>query len=402
MAVTLAILPTAWAATGDQSPGPAAFSPIGPVAKLNPASPTPQQGIIVLRGGQVLHGKITRVGDRYHVVMPHGEILVRAVEVEFFCRTLDEAYRLKRSLLQVSNVHGDNVHGHLALADWCLRNKLFDAVATELSDAMAADPQNPMVAHFERRLQAALHPPTLHKKTVAAMRPIPSRNELDQLSRAMPTGAMETFTATIQPLLLNRCSVHECHGPRAASKFRLLRTHPGRAPSRRLTQRNLHSVMQWIDHENPAASPLLTLPIESHGAKRTTIFDETNVEQYRELVNWVCRVVVDQKVQCLQRPATVGHKPGSQGKDVLAKQNGIQQTSHNTPWPASAKPSATATGVKRAVFEIPLPQGKDTKNNTPAAASTQPKTDAKQKPAQQDIVDPFDPAIFNRRYLPDE
>ncbi len=351
VAAILAVLPstTTRAATADQSSssGAAAFSEFAP-----------QEGILVLRGGQVLGGKITRAGDRYHVVMPHGEILIRAVEVESFCRTLDEAYRLKRSLLHVANVHGGNVYGHIALAEWCLRNNLCGAAATELAEAMAADPRNPMIAHLERRLQAALNPPTLHGKGVrhhlperpegcsAQMVPdtfsMPSRGELDRLSRAMPPGGMETFTATIQPLLLNSCSTHACHGPRAASRFRLLRAHPGRAPSRRLTQRNLHSVMQWIDHENPTASPLLTQAIEPHGPKRTVIFDAANVKQYRELVNWVDRVVHDQKVQSLQRPATVEHKPGSRLKSALTKPGG------------------------------PAP------------------------------IDPIDPAIFNRRYLPDE
>ena len=136
---------------------------------------------------------------------------------------------------------------------------------------------------------------------------MPSRGELDRLSRAMPPGGMETFTATVQPLLLNSCSTHECHGPRSASKFRLLRAHPGRVPSRRLTQRNLHSVMQWIDRENPTASPLLTQSIKPHGPKRAVIFDAANAEQYRELVNWVGRVALDQKDQGSQRPATVNH-----------------------------------------------------------------------------------------------
>ncbi|MEA1951997.1 MAG: hypothetical protein U9N87_11470 [Planctomycetota bacterium] len=410
---------TTLAASGDQSPpasGPAAFTPVGPVteikpvAKINPASPVPQEGILVLRGGPVLHGKISRVGDRYHVVMPYGEVVVRTVEVESFCRTLDEAYRLKRSLMRGVNGYGGNVHGHIDLADWCLRNNLLDAVATELADAMAADPRNPMIAHLERRLQAALNPPILHGKggghhlperpegCSAQMVPdtfsMPSRDELDRLARAMPPGGMETFTATIQPLLVNSCSTHDCHGPRAESEFRLLRANSGRAPSRRLTQRNLHAVMQWIDSENPMASPLLTRPIEPHGLKRTAIFDKTNVDQYRELVDWVSSLSVD---AALQRPATVDHKPG------VAKQGEVRQAAHVTPWPASARPDSVTKGVKRAVFETPLQQGKNAETNPPSvehAEVAQPQTE--RKPSNPTPVDPFDPAIFNQRYLPDE
>lgn len=349
------------------------------------AAHSPQEGIIVLRAGQVLHGKIFREGDRYHVIMPHGEILVRTVEVEAFCKTLDEAYRLKRSLLHVGNVYG-----HIALAEWCLRNDLLDAAAAELADATAADPQNPMIAHLQRRLQAALNPLKLPKQPDSSTHTMPSRGELDKLSRAMPSGGMETFTSTIQPLLLNSCSTHECHGPNAASKFRLLRTHPGRAPSRRLTQQNLYAVMQWIDCENPTASPLLTLPIKPHGPKRSVLFNEQNVAQYRELVNWVNRVVLDQKMQNLQRPATVGHRPGAGRKGVLAKPAEVRHASHNAPVADSAKQPAASKGVNRAVYETPLPDEKDGGNRTPSAE------------AAPEPVDPFDPAIFNQRYLPDE
>ncbi|MBN2296081.1 MAG: hypothetical protein JXM70_26860 [Pirellulales bacterium] len=409
MAVILAVAldSATHAATGDQSPPstvPAPFTPVGPVAeiqpatKIDPALPVPQEGIIVLRGGQVLRGTISRVGDRYHVVMPHGEIVVRTVEVESFCLTLEEAYRLKRSLMR-----GGNVYGHLALADWCLRNNLLDAVATELADAMAADPRNPMIAHLERRLQAALNPPSLKKQVKNPTNAMPSRDELDRLARAMPPGGMETFTAKIQPLLVNSCSTHECHGANAKSKFRLLWTSPGRAPSRLLTQRNLHAVMQWIDRENPTASPLLTRPIEPHGPKNTAIFDKNNLGQYRELVDWVSGLTLDERVRSLHRPVTVEHKSGSRVKSVLAKPGGVRQATHVTPWPDTTRPDSVTKGVKRAVFESPLPQekaGKTNTSNVKPAENLQPEVERKK--SEPEPVDPFDPAIFNRRYLPEE
>ncbi len=380
---------------------PAIFTPIGPVTEIKPgkniqsASPVPQEGILVLRAGQVLRGKISRVGDRYHVVMQHGEIVVRTVEVESFCRTLDEAYRLKRSLMHVGNVHG-----HIALADWCLRNNLLDAMTAELADARDADPRNPMIAHLERRLQAALNPPNLKKKKKPSTGTMPSRRELDRLARAMPPGGMETFTATIQPLLANSCSTHKCHGPRAESKFRLLRASSGRLPSRRLTQRNLHTVMQWIDCENPTASPLLTRPIEPHGPNNKPIFDKSNVEQYRQLVDWVSRLTVD---VALQRPTTVNHKPAARSKDALAKLGGVRQAAHVTSRSDSERPDSVTKGVKRAVFEEPLLQEKNARRDTSddrSVESEQPESQL--KPADTTPVDPFDPAIFNRRYLPDE
>ena len=326
LVVLLATLPAAPAHAATQAP------PAGPGSTAQHAS-VPQEGLLVLRGGQVLKGKISRSGDRYHVALPHGEILIRAVEVESCCQTLDEAYRLKRSFMRVGDVYA-----HIALAEWCLQNNLLDTAAAELADAAAADPKNPMVAYLRRRLTAALNPPSLRKAPEASMQAMPSRDELDQLSKAMPSGTLEMFTATIQPLLLNSCSTHGCHGSpshgsRAESRFRLLRTHPGRAPSRRLTQRNLHAVMQWVDGKNPTASPLLTKPIQPHGPKNTEIFNDTNIDRYRQLVNWVGAVVQHHKVQRLRRPAVADRKAGSRAGEVLTTANGVQQTSHTTPLP---------------------------------------------------------------------
>ena len=323
-------------------------------------APMPKEGILVLRGGQVIRGKISRSGDRYHVALTHGEILIRAVEVESCCRTLDEAYRLKRSFM-----HLGDVYGHIALAEWCLQNNLLDAAAAEVADAAAADPKNPMVAHLRRRLKAELNPPPLRKAPPASMQAMPSRSELDQLSKAMPSGTLEMFTDTIQPLLLNSCSTHDCHGPRAQSRFRLLRAHAGRAPSRRLTQRNLHAVMQWVDRKNPAASPLLTKPIQPHGPKNIEIFNDTNVDRYRRLVNWVGSVVQHHKVQSLRRPAVANRKAGSRAGDVPATINGVQQASHATPLPDASRPASRLPGVNRAVFEAPLPRQQDGKKGPP-------------------------------------
>ena len=306
--------------------------------------------VLVLRGGQVLEGDISRSEDRYRVVLPHGEILIHAVDVESCCRDLDEAYRLKRSLMQVGDVYS-----HIELAKWCLQNDLLSAAAIELSDAEAADSQNPMVAHLKRRLQAAMNPPELYKKPAFEMQNMPSRTELDKLARAMPSDTLETFTSTVQPLLLNSCSTHDCHGPHAQSQFRLLRTHPGRSSGRRLTQRNLHAVMQWIDHDKPASSPLLTKPIQPHGPRQAAIFDDTNVDRYRQLVRWVGNVVQNRQVQSLNRPNFAHRKAGSRVDEVLTTVDGVQQAAHTTPWLDTLGPASGKSGVEPAVFESELP-----------------------------------------------
>jgi hypothetical protein len=47
--------------------------------------------------------------------------------------------------------------------------------------------------------------------------------------------------------------------------------------------------MGCIDRENPAASPLLTVPTQPHGTARTPLFNDRNIGQYKHLVDWVYR-----------------------------------------------------------------------------------------------------------------
>lgn len=327
------------------------------LALASPASPLPQEGYLVLRGGQVFQGKISREGDRYRVEFPHGDMLIRATDVETCCQSLDEAYRSKRSLLHVSDVRG-----HIALAEWCLQNNLLEAVALELSDVVSLDPQNPMAAHLERRLHAALNPPQSQNASSGLAQALPGRKELDQLSKSMPTGVMETFTNTVQPLLMNSCSINGCHGSQSQCEFQLLRMHPGRAASRRLTQRNLHAVMEWIDRDNPQASPLLTKPLEPHGPKGSVIFGDKNAEQYRQLVNWVAAVVQQQKVQSISRPAVAARKTernsAPDANEPALLDDHVQQAAHATSWPPASSPAAEEDDkVEAAVFTDPyLPE----------------------------------------------
>src|SRR5688572_29410649 len=73
---------------------------------------TPQQGLLLLRNGQILHGEITRAGDYYVVTLgPTGEIKLPAADVEMQSRDLAEAYAHKQATLL-----GTGAAPHLDLA----------------------------------------------------------------------------------------------------------------------------------------------------------------------------------------------------------------------------------------------------------------------------------------------
>lgn len=332
-----------------------------------------------------MSGQIVRAADRYLVAVNGGEISVKATEVEMACASLEEAYQTKRGRVQP-----DNIHDRLELVLWCQRLGMLNAAAVELSEAMGIDPNHPMIPVAERRLRLAMQGAGPTKPEDPASRPATSQ-ELDRLVRGMPPGTVEAFTQTIQPLLTNNCATAGCHGPGMEQAFSLLRAPAGKVPSRRLTQRNLMAVVQWINRSAPAESPLLSAPTRPHGTARAPIFTDQQVAQYQDLVDWVYCVA--------QVPSPVARQ-----REPARRYSSVSAASHEEPLsPADRFPSLRSTeqqgfGSVRARFEE-------------AAAGSPPSGSGSQNPPRATIhrgelipsvppSDALDPADFNRRFAP--
>ncbi len=388
-----------------------------------------QPGVLLLRNGELLSGRIARVGDYYEVLLPHGRIRLRAAEVETACRDLEEGYQHKRAAIRP-----DDARAHLRLAWWCLHHEMPGHAAAELADATRLDPDDPMIDFVRRRLELALDPPKPSATSAAAAaadaadvaaaagQSGPSLEELERTVRELPPGAVGRFRQVIQPLLWNSCGLGQCHGRQGSESFRLLRAPHGQVPTRRLTQRNLHSVLSQIDRTNPAQSPLLRAARTAHGTVRSApgAADQqgiapTDASQYRMLSAWVAG---------LAAPHSQAHQTATQ----MQQSNGqVQQAA------AAADPSAqsSAGNAQAAVFvapiDGPLPQPAAAGASGSSLAPGAPSAPAAQGLAEQapsagigeetrsresnvqygarlevfEPVDAFDPQIFNRRYFPD-
>jgi hypothetical protein len=328
----------------------------------------PQEGVLLLRNGEALQGKITLAGDRYYVMLPAGEIFPKVSEVEMFCRDLNEGYLRKRAA-----VRRDRVEDRLDLAEWCIRHRLLDQAAVELRDAVATDRTHPMIPLLERRLQLAKNPPPAPE---ASRSVVVSHDELDRLVRGLPPGSVETFTNTIQPLLINHCSTAGCHGPQSDTGWQLLRVPLGKSTNRRVTQRNIASTLALVNRESPSASLLLTAPLRQHGTTRGPIFSNREIAQYKLLVDWVHHVAS-------------GKKPAAP-PSVQPESPPLLQTMQ----PAEPPP---ATGTRdTASRDVPASLKLRDTDSSGSQGSERPKPDLPVHVA----VDPFDAEVFNRRYLP--
>ena len=147
--------------------------------------------------------------------------------------------------------------------------------------------------------------------------------------------------------------------------------------TRRFTQRNLHTILQYIDRANPQQSPLLTIPKQPHGNLSTPVFGDRQEVQYQNLEQWVTK---------LSPPNTAA-----------------------TP-PPHVAPPPHAVLTKPADFQKPVkkPKSNDEASLLDELVDTLTKEDRGESPAQpqrperrRQFVprDPFDPQIFNRRYF---
>ncbi|HEV3343049.1 MAG TPA: hypothetical protein VG125_21925, partial [Pirellulales bacterium] len=252
----------------------------------------PTKGVVLLRNGQVLAGTIARTGDYYYISKPGSEIRLKTSEVEKVAGRVEELYEEKRSHLDETRMQD-----RLDLAEWCVEQKLVEQAASELAEAALLEPGHPRLMLIQRRLDLARRDDTETKTAPHVAENGPSTEELDRFVHGLPGHAVETFTSSIQPLLVNNCTNAGCHGSQSTGKLRLLRLPPSGAVNRRRTQRNLYAAWQAIDADRPAASPILTQPVQPHGNAKGPIFSSRGTAQYRQLVSWVYEMTRQRRPQ---------------------------------------------------------------------------------------------------------
>jgi hypothetical protein len=282
------------------------------------------------------------------------------------------------------------------LAQWCLRHNLLGPASVELAGATATDPNNPMIVPLQNRLKMAMEPPPLAEKRKGVMLAGPTTGELDRMLRSMPRGAVETFTQSVQPVLLNHCATSGCHGAQSESGLRLYRLSAGSPTSRRTTQRNLYSAMKYIDMASPSESRLLTAASRPHGTMQHPILTERQAVQFQHIVDWASMVsgrpASELPASVARRaPAEVTDPPaGETPPEVLSQKSGKAQSLRTGATPRKGA-AQYAPNRNRDTSPTGRREQTPTRNHADDAASA-----SFDQPA-----DPHDPEFFNRRYGPE-
>lgn len=336
---------------------------VAPVDAQPPAPPAPNR-VVLLRNGSYLAGAVRREEGGCRVSFPKGgEIFLPNDQIDLIARNLEHGYQIKRAALE-SGLAPEQIE----LAEWCLRHQLLPQSAHHLLRAMSLDREHPRIAGLEHRLRLAAEQQALAAKNqppeALADRQVPEERQNDSVNSTvgeLPPEALERFAATVQPVLLNRCSSAGCHGRTADNPFRLLRPTPGTRISRNATLQNMRAAAEMVDRESPQRSPLLTVPSGPHGPLRHGLFAPHEQGQLERLAQWADLVAAGR---------------GGYGTAVVRSPNQqLLQRLHHDPFPNPGQgPAPDHGGFPRAGLrqESPLPE-------------------------QPTGVDPFDPAEFNRR-----
>jgi len=244
--------------------------------------PRPRESVVVLRNGHVIRGRVTLAGDRYLVVPSvGGQIAIPRPDVQLVTATLHEAYYQKRDALPT-----DNVKSHLALGEWCLRQKLVPEAADQVLAAFAIEPRNRQVQALEQRLwlevQSESPPPVAKRVPRTSSTPLADG---ENLVGAISAQSMERFVHTIQPFFLSRCAANSCHGVSSQAELKFIRPRSVEAMAAKFTRRNLSAVMARIDRDSPRSSLLLTTVIKPHATIGPLMAE--NDRLYDRILEWI-------------------------------------------------------------------------------------------------------------------
>ena len=326
---------------------------VGAAAAEAPVQLAPREAVVVLRSGECLRGRVTEAGDQVLLVAPTAEVRLRREEVDFTCGSLDEACTTLRGRLGPRDLDG-----RLRLAQWCLRYDQLGAAGQLAVECLQLDPRDPRVERLQRQLELARLPRSEPTPADVSAAGGPSLDELDRLVRELPVGTVELFAQRVQPLLLNHCGTSRCHGPRPEGEtWSLLRPPSVKQQGRRVTQRNLHTVLAVAGEAPAEQSPLATVPLGPHGGLPGPVFAPHEIDAYRQLVLWLRvarRPTNETPSRAVAEPASARPKPST--GSAAAATSGAKPVAADPFDPAAfnARVEGTASDASGDPSEAPL------------------------------------------------
>lgn len=248
-------------------------------------------GVLLLEGNRVIQGRIKPQGETYAVEQAAGVLIVSRDQVRFVGTDLHSVY----IHLQDGLPKKPGADDHLDLARWCLNYKLYSAARFEFQAALDVEPGRDDIRRNLTKLDTLLQRPPREPEKVKPETPAErlakgtAGYNLDvETLGGLSRDAGREFTRRIQPILMHSCTRSGCHGPRTDNAFKLDLVRQGSIASRSTTEKNLLSLLEYVDRDSPKQSELWKLLKSNHGAAGQSIFiGAKGSEQLKVFQNWI-------------------------------------------------------------------------------------------------------------------
>ncbi|MEM6469443.1 MAG: hypothetical protein AAF802_07715 [Planctomycetota bacterium] len=377
---------------------PATFLSAEPNDKL----PTIPKVYVLLRNGSVLTGDVKRVGNQISISQPDGSsVRLSASEISVFAASMRGIYQHRRS----RRIDGD-LRGLQDDIRWSLRHGLVREAALDALLARQLDPVDATTKHLisqvAMRMRQEVSPksarPTSSPQRLPSVRTVSHEDPLSSSSNWKKTPATLEhqsepkksdsedpewisertkilFLTRIQPILTNRCS--SCHSRTQSltdgapvDSFQLHDAATVRLANETAGKENLRSLLSQVDLESPLTSPLRAFALDEHGGRLASLGPEDSV-MMTTLDQWLQLLAKDHESERLS-DAILGPDPTNEtdGEDVSL---------------------STPTQESNSFLDTPA---KFERRTEPANLNTS-NGRVRRMP---ELENPFDPAIFNRRY----
>ena len=369
-----------------------------PSAPLPPSVTRPglvdQGRVLLLENDRILEGEIERIGNRYRIRRPIGELWIPCDRARRLCRDLDEAFVLMQSQANLRDPDE-----RLRLARWCHANGLKDRALSEARIALDMRPDHPETGQLIQILQRLAIGTTSAPKAAPPPPPTPATAQAAP-SLDISDDVFVAFSSRVQPILINAC--YSCHHPGKSTTFVLNR--PSEGNYRTSAQRNLAAVLEHVNVEKTILSPLLIKSVVAHGGATQAPLHGRQSVPFQTMQTWVDQLVAMNPHLIEIRRASAGLPQPAFGASTSAKHEYGEEArpaSFSSDPIASPKPRpstpalpATPTAMPTAMPPAMPPLGATTPI-LPAPPMQSPAMSAAPPPR-----DPFDADEFNRQSDP--
>ena len=305
-----------------------------------------QEHVLVLRNGNTLSGQVTKNGQQFELRTQSSRLVIEQAQVDFVCNSLADAYDLKYADTPPNDVEGQQRLFRWCMRNqlWPqAKNQIQTIKLSNVKPATLSHLQRQLDVQLEQvRLrseqrrqqrsqqriavanggstgfeplagQADINASSIKQvgyEEEAEIAPLPGasdvgtnpfdeetpvetelqrrmalQREMEELADSLPEGAVSKYKRQIESNLIVGCYAASCHNTEQPD-LPLMVIGRYKSVPKRMSQRNLHSVLKFVDFESPLDSQLLRSATEPHGGVAKPAFTEEMVE-YENLKRWL-------------------------------------------------------------------------------------------------------------------